>query len=449
MCDNTQIFKFSNFQLRVNSCNSWTRIFKSSNFQILKSSLLTIGDEILIGQIVDTNSVFMSKQLGEIGISVSEMRSVGDTRKAIIDALDSLLPACDLLLITGGLGPTKDDITKHTLAEYFGARSMVMHEPTLHHVTELLGKRGIAMIDANRAQALVPDVCEVLLNLSGTAPGMWFERDEKVVVSMPGVPFEMEYLMANEVIPRLQKRFALGKVFHKNIITAGLPESTLANTIAGWELALPEHLKLAYLPSYAGVRLRLSCYNADAHPDIESDVCARITQLRTLIADHIVGFDSDTLESVVASLLAERCATLATAESCTGGRIAALLTAQAGASRYFKGSVVAYANEVKIAALGVCAGDIAQQGAVCQTVAEQMAQGAQRLLGADYAVATTGIAGPTGGTPQKPVGTVWTAIATPHGLRSQLLCMGGDRERIIARAAYSVLNLLRKAMLEG
>ncbi|MDR0711189.1 MAG: CinA family nicotinamide mononucleotide deamidase-related protein [Prevotellaceae bacterium] len=409
----------------------------------MKASVLTVGDEILIGQIVDTNSSYIAQRLGEQGVSVSEMRSIGDMRTAIAGALDELFAACDLVIITGGLGPTKDDITKRALAGYFGATRMVVHDPTLQHVTELLSRRGIALGKLNRNQALVPDACEALLNLSGTAPGMWFEKNGKVAVSLPGVPYEMEYLMDNEVIPRLKKRFTLGKVYHKNIITAGIPESTLAETIAAWENNLPEYLRLAYLPSPSGVRLRLSCYAAAAHADIAGEVAERVQQLQTLIPSHIVGYDNDTLVSVVGRLLKACGATLSTAESCTGGQIAALLTAQPGASTYFKGSVVAYSNDVKVKELGVLSGDVEKHGAVSQAVVEQMAQGAQRTLQSDYAVATSGVAGPDGGTPEKPVGTVWVAVATPQKVISRKLNLGNDRERTILRASYNALNMLR------
>jgi nicotinamide-nucleotide amidase len=415
----------------------------------MKASILTVGDEILIGQIVDTNSASIARQLGEAGVCVSEMRSTGDTREAIAGALDGLFAACDAAIITGGLGPTKDDITKHTLAAYFGATRMVVHEPTLQHVTELLKRRGIALGELNRSQALAPEGCEALLNLSGTAPGLWFEKDGKLAIALPGVPFEMESMMANEVIPRLKKRFSLGKAYHKNITTAGIAESTLAETIATWEENLPSHLRLAYLPSPAGVRLRLSCYAADVHADVANEVDVQLRRLQTLIPAHIVGYDGATLESAVGQLLKVRGATLSTAESCTGGRVAAIVTAQPGASAYFRGSVVAYSNDVKVKELGALPDDIERHGAVSQAVAEQMAQGARRTLQTDYAVATSGVAGPDGGTPEKPVGTVWIAAATPEGVASRKLNLGSDRERTILRASYSALNLLRLALMGG
>jgi nicotinamide-nucleotide amidase len=325
---------------------------------------------------------------------------------------------------------------------------MVVHEPTLQHVTELLTRRGIALSELNRNQALAPDVCEALLNLAGTAPGMWFEKNGKHAVSLPGVPHEMEYLMVNEVIPRLKKRFALqGKVFHKNIITTGIPESTLAETIAAWEGDLPGYLRLAYLPSLSGVKLRLSCYAAAAHPNVANEVAERVRQLQALIPSYIAGYDDDTLEGAVGRLLKARGATLSTAESCTGGRIAAIITAQPGASACFKGSIVAYSNDVKIKALGVLPDDIEKHGAVSGVVAEQMAQGAQRTLQTGYALAASGIAGPDGGTPQKPVGTVWIAVATPHNVTSRKLNLGGNREQTILCASYSALNLLRLALI--
>ncbi|MDR1023015.1 MAG: CinA family nicotinamide mononucleotide deamidase-related protein [Prevotellaceae bacterium] len=414
----------------------------------MKASILTVGDEILIGQIVDTNSSCIAQQLGDQGISVCEMRSTGDTREAITGALDELFALSDLIIITGGLGPTKDDVTKHTLAAYFGATRMAQHEPTLRHIKKLLGKRGIALGELNQNQALVPDTCEALLNLAGTAPGMWFEKDGKLAVSLPGVPHEMEYLMANEVIPRLKKHFSLNKIYHKNIATAGIAESTLAEAIAAWENALPPYLRLAYLPSLSGVRLRLSCYTADAHANIADEVEAYLRQLQPLIPSCIVGYDGDTLESAVGQLLKARGATMATAESCTGGRIAALITAQPGASAYFKGSIVAYSNDLKIRALGVFRDEIKEHGSISKVVVEQMARGAQYALHADYTVATSGIAGPDGGSPGRPVGTVWIAVATPDKVTSHKLNFGGDRERIILRASYSALNLLRLALTD-
>lgn len=412
----------------------------------MKASILTVGDEILIGQIVDTNSSRIAQRLGEHGVSVCEMRSAGDTHEAITDALNELFTGCNLVIITGGLGPTKDDITKHTLARYFGATRMTLHEPVLRHITELLGRRGIALSELNRNQALVPDVCEALPNLAGTAPGLWFERDGKLAIALPGVPYEMEYLMDSEVIPRLKKHFSLGKVYHKNITTAGIAESTLAEAVAAWEAGLPAHLRLAYLPSLSGVKLRLSCYAADTYADVADEVEVQLRHLRQLIPSHIVGYDDDTLESVVGQLLKVRRATLATAESCTGGRIAALITAQPGASAYFKGGIVAYSNDLKVQTLGVSLGDIEKFGAVSKAVVEQMAQGARRTLQVDYAVASSGIAGPDGGTPEKPVGTVWVAVATPREVFSHKLNFGNDRERTILRASYSVLNLLRLAL---
>ncbi len=268
-------------------------------------------------------------------------------------------------------------------------------------------------------------------------------------MSLPGVPYEMEYLVVNELLPRLKKRFALGCVFHKNIITTGIPESKLAEAIAEWESALPQHLRLAYLPSFSGVKLRLSCYNAEQFPSLETDVCKRIKQLQQIIPQYIIGFDNDTLESLVGQLLRAKNATLATAESCTGGRVAAMLTSVPGASAYYKGSVVAYDNELKINLLGVNEADLKAHGAVSRQVVEQMARGACRALQTDYALATSGIAGPDGGTPEKPVGTVWIAVATPQGVFSQLLSLGNNRERTVIRASVSALNLLRRKMLDN
>lgn len=407
----------------------------------MKASIITIGDEILIGQIVDTNSVSIARHLNGIGIVVREKISIGDDRRQIIDTVNRARENNQVTIITGGLGPTKDDITKKTLAELFHSE-MRYDETVAAHVEKMLTARGIEFNDLNRSQALVPEACTVLFNAYGTAPGMWFECDGHVVVSLPGVPYEMEHLMQDEVIPRLKAHFALRQIVHRTMITAGLAESMLAERIAAWENALPSYLKLAYLPSPGTVRLRLSAYEVDG-ASVAQEIDRRFEELRRIIPHHFIGFERASVQELIHGLLTGRGQTLATAESCTGGTVAAKFTALAGASAYFRCGVVAYSNDAKRTLLGVGADALARCGAVSETVARQMAEGVRRISGADYAVATTGIAGPAGGTPEKPVGTVWIAVATPERTVALLKQCGTDRGQIIDRAGAFALGLLR------
>lgn len=407
----------------------------------MKATIVTIGDEILIGQIVDTNSVSIAKRLNSIGITIAEKLSIGDSKKAIVSTLERVMSSSEVVIITGGLGPTKDDITKHTLAEMFGSK-LVYNDTEGEHVRALLARRGIEFTELNRGQAMLPECCTVLHNAHGTAPGMWFDTPEGgVVVSLPGVPFEMEHLMEDEVIPRLQSRFELRSIVHRTLITRGIPESILAQRISQWEDALPDYLHLAYLPAPNVVRLRLSAYDVDkeqASREIES----RFNDLREIIGDNIVGYEGSSVEAQIHDILIKHGKTLAVAESCTGGMIASKFTAMAGASTYFRGGVVAYANEVKRDILGVRMEDIECFGAVSEVVALEMAEGVRRITGADYAIATTGIAGPTGGSKHKPVGTVWMAIATPEGSRAVMRNSGTDRGQIISRASAYAIEML-------
>ncbi|MEG1699663.1 MAG: competence/damage-inducible protein A [Alistipes sp.] len=407
----------------------------------MKATILTIGDEILIGQIVDTNSVSIARHLNAAGIVVHEKTSIGDDRTQIIEAVERSLSSSNVVIITGGLGPTKDDITKKTLAALFDSE-LITNQAVADHVERMLTARGIEFNELNRAQSLVPACCTVLFNTHGTAPGMWFERDGRVVVSLPGVPFEMEHLMQDEVMPRLKAHFALRQIVHRTLITAGLAESMLAKAIEAWENALPAYLKLAYLPNPGSVRLRLSAYEVEGDGAAQ-EIEQQFNALRTIIPDYIIGYETATVQELVHKTLTERQLTLATAESCTGGTIATRFTAMPGASAYFLGGVVAYSNAVKSDLLGVNSADIARYGAVSKEVARQMAEGARRVTGADYALATTGIAGPTGGTDAKPVGTVWIAVATPR--RTVTLCRpcGTDRGQIIDRATAFAISLLR------
>ncbi|WP_302381165.1 competence/damage-inducible protein A [uncultured Alistipes sp.] len=410
----------------------------------MKATILTIGDEILIGQIVDTNSVSIAKHLNTAGIVVREKISIGDDRTQILDTVSRALRDSEVTVITGGLGPTKDDITKKTLAELFNS-DMHYDEAVAAHVERMLTARGIDFNELNRSQALVPDACTVLFNAHGTAPGMWFERDGHVVVSLPGVPYEMEHLMQDEVMPRLKARFSLRQIVHRTMITAGLPESMLAKRIETWENALPPYLKLAYLPNPGAVRLRLSAYEVEGE-SVAREIERQFEALRRIIPHNVLGYETATMQELVHRILTERRQTLATAESCTGGVIASRFTAMPGASAYFLCGVVSYSNEAKIRVLGVDADTIARYGAVSEQVARQMAEGARRVAGADYAIATTGIAGPTGGSAEKPVGTVWIAVATPAGTVAQCRQCGTDRGQIIDRASAFAIGLLRDSL---
>ena len=407
----------------------------------MKAEIITIGDEILIGQIVDTNAAYIAQKLNAVGFVVNERSSVGDRAEQIVRSIEQSLERSDVVITTGGLGPTKDDITKTTLARMFGG-GMRCDKRVEEHVRTMLAARNIEFNELNRSQALVPESCEVLFNAHGTAPGMWFEREGKVVISLPGVPFEMRHLMEDEVLPRLKSRFSLRQIIHRTMITAGIAESMLAARIAEWEDALPEYLHLAYLPSPNIVRLRLSAYEVDGEA-VEREIEEQFRMLEKLIAENVVGYENATVQEQVHRLLVESGKTLAVAESCTGGSIAAKFTAMAGASAYLLCGVVAYANEAKSNILGVDASLIEKYGAVSEQVARAMAEGARRISGADFAVATTGIAGPTGGTAEKPVGTVWFAVASERGTEAMMRISGTDRGQIIDRATAYAIEFLR------
>lgn len=411
----------------------------------MNASIITIGDEILIGQIVDTNSVSIARHLNGAGIVVREKISIGDDRTQIVETLRRTLGQSQLVVVTGGLGPTKDDITKSTLAEMFGS-PLVENPAVAAHVERMLAARGIAFNELNRSQALVPACCTVLFNAHGTAPGMWFEKEGCVVVSLPGVPFEMEHLMQDEVMPRLKARFALKQIVHRTLITSGLAESMLAERIEAWENALPPYLKLAYLPNPGAVRLRLSAYEVEGE-SVAQEIERQFAALRKLIPEYVVGFETATLQEQIHNILTERGLTLATAESCTGGTIAARFTAMPGASAYFRLGVVSYSNEAKADVLGVDPAVLREFGAVSEQVARRMAEGARRISGADFAIATTGIAGPAGGSPEKPVGTVWMAVASSAGTVAVCKQCGTDRGQIIDRASSQAIALLREELL--
>ena len=407
----------------------------------MRADIITIGDEILIGQIVDTNSAWIAARLGEIGVSIRRKYSIGDRREEIIDAVEESLAKSELVIITGGLGPTKDDITKRVLAEIFHS-PMVCDQETYERVERMMKARGIAFNDLNKGQAMVPEYCTVLANHKGTAPGMWFEREGRVVVSLPGVPFEMEALMLESVLPKVSEHFDLAAVVHKTAITYGLAESMMAEHIAAWEDALPPHLHLAYLPSPSQLRLRLSAYDMDK-AQAEKEIDEQFEQLLPLLGDYFVGWGDTTVQSAVAEMLLAKDATLSAAESCTGGALSAKFTAMSGASEYFWGGVVSYDNSVKENVLGVSRSNLDTYGAVSEQVARQMAEGVRRVCGTTYGVATTGIAGPSGGTPDKPVGTVWMAVATPTHTIAKVMVHGKIRAVNIERAATAAINMLR------
>lgn len=406
----------------------------------MKATIITIGDEILIGQILDTNSRYISRALNTHGIVVEERTSIGDNRQQIVETLDRALAQSEVVIITGGLGPTKDDITKHTLCDYFGS-TLRYDEVEAEHIRTMLAARNIAFNELNRGQAMVPECCTVLHNAHGTAPGMWFEREGRVVISLPGVPFEMQHLIDESVMPRLAAHFELREIVHRTMITFGIAESILAERISAWEEALPEYIHLAYLPAPNVVRLRLSAYEVEGRK-VRNEIDALFEKLRTIIPDNIAGFEDASVEELVHNILTERGETLAVAESCTGGAIASKFTAQAGASAYFLCGVVSYSNESKSNVLGVKMSDIAQYGAVSEQVAIAMAQGVKGVSGANFAISTTGIAGPSGGSKEKPVGTVWIGIATPSKCYAVKKNCGTDRSQIISRATAYAISML-------
>ncbi len=410
------------------------------------AEIITIGDEILIGQIVDTNAVWISAQLNALGVTVGRRVTVGDDGDEIAACINAARRRARIVIMTGGLGPTKDDITKHVAARIFGC-GLVRNEEQYELNKAQLMRRGIEFNELNAGQSDVPEECKVLHNHYGTAPGMWFDCEEgSVLVFLPGVPHEMKKMMELSVLPKLKERFPLRDVVHRTAVTFGIAESVLAERIAEWERALPAHLHLAYLPNPAQMKLRLSAYDVDGR-EVRREIEERFAELEEIVKDHLIGYDDDTLPSVVARLLTERGASLAVAESCTGGALSAKFTAMSGASDYFKGGVTAYANDVKTGVLGVSESDIAVHGAVSREVAEQMAEGVRRLCGADYGLSTTGIAGPTGGTDDKPVGTVWMAVATPEGVVSSLMTGGRLREHNIEHACARVIYMLYRELV--
>ena len=412
----------------------------------MNSALVTIGDEILIGQVSDTNVVWISNQLNNMGVAVGEMVTVSDDAAQITTTLDRYMGVYDLVIMTGGLGPTRDDITKQTLADYFNSPMVTVPE-VLEKITAFFKERGRGMIDSSTRQADVPRACKVLMNNHGTAPGMWFEKSGTILVSLPGVPYEMKGLMEDEVLPRIRQLVHVPYVVHRTIMTQGVPESYLAVLLRDWESNLPGCVKLAYLPKPGLVRLRLTVTGKCAS-ESEQILEVIIDKLLNIIPQHIFGYDDISLEKALGDLLKERGLTVATAESCTGGNVARLITSVPGSSCYYTGSVIAYQNRVKTEVLNVDEALINNHGAVSKPVVEQMATGVKDHFGTDVAIATSGIAGPDGGTDEKPVGTTWISVVYMDKIHTKKFLFGGSRDRIITQASYTAMQLLRRLVLE-
>ena len=413
---------------------------------MILAEIITIGDELLIGQVIDTNSAWLGQKLNEIGIKVKQITTVSDDRDHLLKAFSEAQGRADLVLITGGLGPTKDDLTKKTLCEFFGV-GLVFHSPSFEIISELFKSRGREITETNKLQAMVLENCSVLINKNGTAPGMWIEHNQTIFISMPGVPNEMKGLMENEVIPRFKERFKLDPILHRTILTQGIGESFLSDLIEKWELALPSYIKLAYLPGAGILRLRLTA-SGKSEALLNSELDNQIKELKELAGEFIFGYESDSLEEIIGKLLVESNKTLGTVESCTGGFLAHKITSISGSSAYYQGSILPYSNTLKMALLNVEKNLIDKHGAVSKEVVSMLAENGKKILNTDYCIATSGIAGPTGGSEEKPVGTVWIAIAHPDGTLVWKVQLGSNRLRIISETALHALNGLRKLILQ-
>jgi nicotinamide-nucleotide amidase len=413
----------------------------------MKAEIITIGDELLIGQTIDTNSAWIGAELSLAGFDIIRKISIHDRKPDILSALSDSTGKSDVVLITGGLGPTSDDITKQTLCEFFNTR-LVINNEVLTMVENMMRRRNFPMNENNRRQAEVPESCTVLTNAAGTAPGMWFEKEGTIFVSMPGVPSEMIYIMNQHVLPALKKRFTSQIIIHRNIMTYGTPEAKLAEILTSFEAGLPGFIKLAYLPSSGIIKLRLTGTGNDRGL-ISDSIEEQVNKLYAIIPELIYGENEESLEMVIGKLLREKKETLSTAESCTGGNIAHMITSVPGSSNYFTGSVIAYDNRVKTQLLGIDEKLIEKEGAVSEPVVKAMAEGARRLMKTDYSVATSGIAGPDGGTKEKPVGTLWLAVASESGTVTEKHTFSTDRTANITRFSLVALNLLRKQIIRG
>jgi nicotinamide-nucleotide amidase len=415
----------------------------------MQAEIITIGDEILIGQIVDTNSAYISKELSKIGVKVHQITSIQDDKSHILEALSNAQKKADLVVLTGGLGPTKDDITKHTLCEYFEDR-LIENPKVLAHIYALFSEYfNREPLPDNKLQAMVPSKARVFQNNHGTAPGLWIEKEDTVFVSMPGVPYEMKHLMQDSVLPSVVKRFKRPFIYHKTLLTYGEGESRIAKIIENWESNLPSDIKLAYLPALGKVRLRLSSTGPEEEL-LKKHVDAQMNTLRTLLSDIEIGFEDETsIERRIGSLLLDRGHFLSVAESCTGGALASQITANAGSSAYFKGGVVPYETRLKVLILGVNAKTIEEHSVVSIPVVEEMARCSNELFGSDYAIATTGIAGPSKGDSNGEVGTVCIAIATPRGIVSEKFNFGKSRNRVVSKAINKAFEMLLKEILKN
>jgi nicotinamide-nucleotide amidase len=411
----------------------------------MTAEIISIGDELLIGQVINTNASWLSEQFNMAGIKIFQVTTISDHREHILETLKQAHRRTDIILMTGGLGPTKDDITKQTLCEYFET-SLRFDEEAFNNIKRLFGTWNRNISELNRRQAEIPASCTPIQNQQGTAPGMWFEKEGKIYISLPGVPFEMKAMVQGFILPELSKKFHLPAIRHKTVLTYGIAESALASKIAAWEDELPKIVKLAYLPQPGMVRLRLSAYG-DSGEILDKIIDDQLGKLIKIIPDEIVGYDNELLEQITGKLLRSKGKTLSTAESCTGGYIAHLITSVAGSSDYFKGSVVAYANEIKENLLGVNHQSLLQFGAVSEEVVKQMAESVKRKFVTDYSIAVSGVAGPGGGTPEKPVGTTWIAVTTPGKTIARHFMMGNDRERNIRKTALVAINMLRKEII--
>jgi len=407
----------------------------------MKAAIITIGDELLIGQTIDTNSAWIGAELSKSGFDIYRITSIHDRKDDIIGALDEAKGKADVVLITGGLGPTSDDITKQTLAEYFNTQLVISNE-VLRMIEDMMIHRHFPMNNNNRRQAELPESCRILKNAAGTAPGMWFEKDGTIFVSMPGVPNEMKYIMNEHVLPELKQRFTSQIIIHRNIMTYGTFEAKLAEILTGFEANLPTCIKLAYLPASGIIKLRLTG-TGNEYSSLAAVIDEQVKDLYRIIPDLIYGENEESLEMVIGKLLSSGKRSVSTAESCTGGEIAHLITSIPGSSVYYSGSVIAYDNSVKTQLLGVKEETISNFGAVSEAVVREMARGARNLLHTDFAVATSGIAGPDGGTEAKPVGTLWMAVASENGIVTEKRIFGSDRLNNIKRFSLAALNLLR------
>ena len=407
--------------------------------------IIAIGDEILIGQVIDTNSTYISKKLYSIGVETLKSISIKDEPTQIENTLDQVLEEVDLVIITGGLGPTNDDLTKYTLTKYFGY-TLEFNNEAMKHVDSLFKKMGRTTAQLNKEQAMLPSKAQLLNNEFGTAPGMVFSRGNKLVISLPGVPFEMKHIIDNEVVPLIKSRYHLGHLYHKTVLTYGLPESELAEKISDWEESLRDDISLAYLPSPGRVRLRLSI-KGDNLSNIKRRVEEEVIELNKIIGDIIFGYDDEPIENIISKLLIENNKTICTAESFTGGKIASLLTSISGSSKYFKGSVVSYSTDSKINVLGVDEDVINNKTVVSEEVARQMAEKALKIFGTDYAISTTGVAGPNKGDDGKDVGTAIIAVATKHDTLVGKFNFGQPREKMQGRAIAKAFDMLRKELI--